>query len=512
MKMRFNYLLYTAVSAMLAFQSCDKGFEEMNINPDASSNPNPEFVFSKTLLDIWGNSYFNTNTLFAGGSMQHFSTWKSVPAIGDKYFFNGGAYPYDYFNVAYPGAVNEIATVLTALDSSDATTVNKRAIARIMRVYIFHKLTDLYGDIPYSEAGKGYTNNLFSPKYDEQSAIYPDMLKELDQAAAALTPGAATFGKGDYIYNGDAGKWKKFAYSLMLRLGMRLTKKSDQTLAQTWVTKAIAGGVIMDDADIATMKYTGATDNDRNPAASAMLGGDYGASDKGKANIEGGKYSKTFIDYLKATRDPRLNVIAVSWSSATAFDTSTAVQQGMPNGLLDEPVGFRQLSQPHPNTVLSLTAPLIVMSAAETKLLLAEAAVRGWYAGNAATLYSEAIGSSMRNWALFGNAGIIASSRISEYQAEHPLTGTTEQMIAQISTQKWVSLFLDETEIHANWRRTGYPVLTPVNVSGNVTNGEIPRRLLYTPSEESLNAKNLADAIQKQGANTFTTHVWWDKP
>lgn len=515
MKMRFNYLLYTAVSAMFAFQSCDKGFEEMNVNPDASSTATPEFVFSKTLLDIWSNSYFNVNTLACGGSMQHYATWKSVPGLGDKYYFNGGGYPFDYFNVAYPAAINEITTVLNALDSTDVNNVNKRSIARIMRVYAFHRITDLYGDIPYSEAAKGYTNNTFSPKYDEQSFIYADMLKELDQAAAALNPAVvSTFGKGDYIYGGSVTKWKKFAYSLMLRLGMRLTKKSDQTMAQTWVTKAIAGGVILDDADIATMKYTGATDNDRNPAAAAMLGGDYGAPDKGKGNTEGGKYAKTFIDYLKSTRDPRLNVVAVSWRNATTFDTATALQDGMPNGLLEEPkTGFRELSQPHPSTVLSLTAPYVVISAAETKLLLAEAAVRGWYSGDAAALYSEAIGHSMRNWSLFGPAGIIASNRISEYQAEHPLTtGTNEQKFEQIATQKWVALLLDEQEIHANWRRTGYPRLTPVNAPGNVTNGEIPRRLLYTPSEESLNATNLAEAINRQGPNTFTTPVWWDKP
>ena len=499
-----------AVSATLAFQSCDKGFEEMNINPDASPEPTPEYVFSKALMDTWANSYFATNVLACGGSMQHFATFKDVPGIGDKYFFQQGTYPYDYFQTGYITSVNEIAAVVNALDSTDATLVNKRSIARIMRAYIMHRITDLYGEIPYSDAVKGYTVNNFTPKYDQQSFIYADILKELEQAATALDATKPTFGAGDYIYNGNVDRWRKLAYSLMLRLGMRLTKV-DIAAAQSWVTKAIAGGVITADADIATMKYTGTTDANKNPVAQAMMGGDYGAAN-GIDNTEGGKYAKTFIDVLKANNDPRLNVIAIVWNASKFKDTSTAVQKGMPNGLLQKPVTeFITFSEPNPAVILPYTAPLIVMSAAETNLLLAEAAVRGWYTGNAATTFNDAIGASMRNWSLFGAGGVISSERISTYQAAHPLTGTTDQQLEMIGNQMWIALFLDEQEVHANWRRTGYPVLTPVNITGNATNGTIPRRLLYPPNEESVNAAALAEAIARQGQNLLTTRVWWDK-
>ena len=508
MKMRFNYLIYTAVTAMLAFQSCDKGFDTMNINPDASATATPEYLFSKALIDIWGNSYFATDALACGGSMQHFATYKDVPGIGDKYYFQQGTYPYDYFTTGYPTAVNEIATVINSLDSTDATLVNKRSIARIMRVYTMHRITDLYGDVPYSEAAKGYTTNNFTPKYDQQSFIYADMLKELEQSAAALDAAQPTFGAGDYIYNGDVAKWKKFAYSLMLRLGMRLTKV-DAAMAQTWVTKAIAGGVITTDADVATMKYTGTTTVNRNPIAASLLSSDYAVAN-GNSNTEGGKFAKTFIDTLVTYGDPRLNVMAVVWNNGKA-DTSTALQKGMVNGLLVKPADFVTYSEPNPATILQYTSPLIVLSAAETNLLLAEAAVRGWYVGDAAVTFSAAIASSMHNWSLYGAAGVIAEGRITAYQAAHPLAGTSDQQLAQISTQLWIALFLDEQEIHANWRRTGYPALTPVNISGNITGGTILRRLLYPPSEESVNSASLAEAVQRQGPNVMTTHVWWDK-
>jgi len=509
MKMRFNFLIYTAVASMLTFQSCDKGFEEMNINPDASTTVQPEYMFSKALLDAFGNSYFATDVLACGGSMQHFATYKDVPGIGDKYYFQQGTYPYDYFTTGYTTAVNEIGTTINALNPDVPADVNKHAIARIFRVYIMHRLTDLYGDIPYSAAVKGYTENDFTPAYDSQEAIYNDMLKELDEAAAKLNPATATFGAGDFIYSGDVTRWKKFAYSLMLRLGMRISKKSP-AVAQTWVKKAIDGGVITTDADIATMKYVdGSQAINRNPAAASMLSNDYAVAN-GNSNTEGGKLAQTFIDVLKTNKDPRLNVIAIVWNAGKA-DTSSALQKGMPNGLLNKPSDFTSYSEPNPATILQYNAPFIIISAAEVNLLLAEAAIAGWWEGNAATAFSNAIGASMRNWSLFGSGGVIAPERITAYQAAHPLTGSTEAMKAMIGQEKWVALFLDEQEIHANWRRTGYPALTPVNVAGNTTGGTIPRRLLYPPSEESVNSESLAEAIGRQGANLMTTRVWWDK-
>jgi hypothetical protein len=228
-----------------------------------------------------------------------------------------------------------------------------------------------------------------------------------------------------------------------------------------------------------------------------MLSNDYAVAN-GNSNTEGGKLAKALIDVLKTNNDPRLNVIAVVWNNGKA-DTSTALQKGMPNGLLNKPGDFTSYSEPNPATILQYNAPFILMSAAEVNLLLAEAALQGWWEGNAATAFSDAIGASMRNWALFGSAGVISQEKIAAYQAAHPLTGSTEAMKAMIGQEKWVALFLDEQEVHANWRRTGYPVLTPVNAPGNTTGGTIPRRLLYPPSEESVNSASLAEAISRQG-------------
>jgi hypothetical protein len=503
---------------VLALQACDKGFEEMNTNPDASPNNQPEFLFSKALMDGVSGGYgttiatwYSTSMVCAGGAIQHFATYKDVPGLGDKYYWQQGSYPYAFFENTYPGAVNEIATVIKTLEDNGGANVNQLSIARIWRVYIMHRMTDLFGDVPYTDAVRGYTENNFTPSYDEQSAIYADMLRELEEAAAALNPAQPTFGAGDFIYNGNTERWKKLAYSLMLRLGMRLTKR-DIAQAQTWVQKAIAGGVITTDGDRATMKYAdGPQTYNQNPASYDMLSNNFAVAN-GDGNTEGGKFAKTFIDFLLNNNDPRLNVISVVWSGGRA-DTSTALQKGMPNGLLGKPTDFKSYSEPNPNTVLLRSAPYVVMSAAEMNLLLAEAASRGWYAGDAAAAFENGISAAMRNWSIFGSGGAISNERISAYLASHPFNsgGSLEEKLNQIHTQMWVALFLDEQEAWSNWRRTGYPVLTPVNIPGNITNGTIPRRLLYPPSEESVNNANFQEAVQRQGANEFTTRVWWDK-
>ncbi|RZK33978.1 MAG: SusD/RagB family nutrient-binding outer membrane lipoprotein, partial [Hymenobacter sp.] len=146
--------------------------------------------------------------------------------------------------------VQEVIKAVTG----DGSKVNLLAEARIWRVYCFSRLTDLYGDIPYSQAGQGYTSSIYAPVYDAQKDIYANMLAELEAAASSLDATKTTFGTSDLVYGGNTTQWKKFAYSLMLRLGMRMTKV-DATMAQTWATKAIAGGVILADADVAKVAY-----------------------------------------------------------------------------------------------------------------------------------------------------------------------------------------------------------------------------------------------------------------
>lgn len=515
-------LIYLAPLA-LAIASCDNGFEEMNVDPNASREVVPGFLFTRAQLSGVSNNFTGAAYLTIGGSMQHFATYKEVPAAGDKYFnFGYSQASWGMFggtDMATQGSIIDIEQVIDAVKTNPAD-VNKLSVARIWRAYMYHRLTDLYGDIPYSEAAKALKDKNYTPKYDTQKAIYADLLKELDESIAAFNATSATFGTSDLIYAGDVAKWKKFAYSLMLRLGMRLTEV-DATNAKTWVQKAIAGGVITADGDLATIAYVdGSILASRNFIANGLMNTDYVSP--GGDNVEGGKFAKTLIDHLKNTKDPRLNVISIVWvpnASGSGFtaDTTTALQKGMPNAAFNnQPGDFNTYSEPNPNTILKYNSPLLVLTPAEMYLLLAEAAVRGWYTGaTAEASYKSAVTEGMKQWTRFGSAGTISDAKIAAYLAANPYKtgGTVAEQMEQIGTQKWVTLFLeDEYEIFSNWRRTGFPKLTPTNYPGNLTGGKIPTRFVIPDSEELYNRTNFYEARTRQGGtNTLSSVVWWDK-
>ncbi|MFC0185754.1 SusD/RagB family nutrient-binding outer membrane lipoprotein [Pseudarcicella hirudinis] len=299
MKNIFNIKNLLLISGIAMLSACDSGFEELNVNPDTSPIIVPSYMFTKAQYDALNNSCASTYEFACGGSVQHFATYKDVPGIGDKYFFSQGTYPYDFFTNAYPLSVNEISTVIRTV-KTDAGQSNLYAIARIWKAYTFHRITDLYGDIPYSQAGEGYASSNFTPKYDTQQSIYLDLLNELDQAASSLDASKTSYASADLVYGGDVNKWKKFAYSLMFRLSMRITKV-DPSTAKTWAQKAIAGGIILNDADLAKVAFVaGGQDINKNPVSLALRSNNYAVAN-GNDNTEGGKFASTFISYLKQT-------------------------------------------------------------------------------------------------------------------------------------------------------------------------------------------------------------------
>ena len=509
---KYNRLL-PLLCSLVAMQSCSKNFQEVNTNPDAVSKPTPQYIFSKALYD-GVNFGGNTQSLLLG-HMQYTTSYNDVAGFGSKYVAAQQAQSASVFASAYSNQINEIGEVIKAVKDNPAQ-VNMYAVARIWRAFCFSRLTDLYGDIPYSQAGQGYNNSVFQPAYDAQKDIYADLLKELDQAAQALNPSnTTTFGSSDLVYAGNSTQWKKFAYSLMLRLGMRMTKV-DAAAAQTWVTKAIAGGVITTYADIAKVSYAGSgQDINKNPMALNMLNSDYIKAD-GLNNTEGGKYQQAFIDSLKYNNDPRLSVISVVYQSGVA-NSSPAVQKGLPatiNGV--KPADFGTYSEPKQNTVLRVDAPMLIFTAAESNFLLAEAALRNWYAAETpAALYEKGVRAAMQQWDLIsGVAGTISSSQTDAYVAAHPITGkgsSIDNQVEQVYTQFWMGIFPDAQEVFNNFRRTGFPKLVPNNYPGNATNGQFFRRFLYPVVEQTLNTTSYKAAVARQGADLFLTRIWWDK-
>ena len=485
-------LTFFALSLFLSSCEFDKGFEELNVNPAKASQIDVANKFASVILQTSGGRYENwrASLIYQSVMIQHFSSTAGYWS-GDRYFRNDG-YATSLWDRYYPSAVKEIEDIRAQL-TSEGNSGSEMGMTRILRVFIYSRLTDLHGDIPYSEAGQGYTNGILKPKYDAQQDIYMDMLKELEAAVAQLGS-STTMGAGDIMFGGDMAKWKAWGNSMMLRLAMRLTK-ADSATAKAWAEKAVAAGTMTSNDHIAMVQHTDG------PAGINKNGhGEVWQAD-GNARM-----SKTFMDWMKD--DPRLTVLAQRTS-----DGSTAVADliGMPNGSDGNSVPDNSIYASLNDDLKGVDVPMVFHSYAEVRLLKAEMAFRGWSVpGDAKTHYEAGVKAAMQMLGtIYPKTTPITDAQVADYLAAKPYDASKGWEM--ISEQYWAATLLNEYESYNNWRRTGYPTLTPINYDGNVTGGTIPRRLIYPVSEQATNGENYGAAVARQGADNFTTRIWWDK-
>ncbi len=498
------------ISCLLVLASCDSGFEEMNVNPTQADQLDPNFKLTNIQVQVSGQRYENwrTNLIYSSTMIQHFATLPGYWS-GDKYFYNS-AYSAAMWDRIYPNVAKNLEDLLVQT-SEDPEHANMHHVTQIMRVIMYHRLTDLYGDIPYSEAGRGFIDDISQPKYDPQSEIYADMLAKLEAAAAALNSGESLNGTGDLMYGGDLGQWRKLANSLMLRLGMRLVKV-DPGAAQQWVAKAISGGVMESNDDIAYVPH-----ND--PSGWRNGNGQVFTTDRNP------RLSSFFVDWMVAHGDPRLEVyghIPVAGADPVGLpngknDSASDMVNGLPNHSswiacdgdpAPSPCEMDVYMVPNP-MITGEDDPMFFMTYAEVELLMAEAAVRGWHNGDPATHYANGVRAAMEYLVMYDPNAAIPAEDIDAYLAANPYDAA--KGMQQINEQIWGAVLLNHYEAYANWRRTGYPELTPVDYPGNVTGGTIPRRLNYRQAEAVANPDNYSAAVSRQGPDELTTRMWWDK-
>jgi hypothetical protein len=232
---------------------CTKDFKETNTNPAtySATDFDPNYLLSSAQLQsvgvagetIRGNFIYSSTLIQGMSSVLDF--W-----VGDKYLLNE-QYTGANFEAAYPNQIKNIVDLIQ-LTKDKPEFKNLYQISRITKALIFQKITDLYGDIPYFDAGRGYYDNKYFPSYDPQQKIYEDLLKEVDEAVSALDVDADK-PSGDLFYNGDIEKWKKFGNTLLLRIAMRLTKV-DPSTAQTYVNK-VQGKTMQSNEDNAFIQH-----------------------------------------------------------------------------------------------------------------------------------------------------------------------------------------------------------------------------------------------------------------
>jgi hypothetical protein len=530
-------IIPSGLLAIILATGCDtQTLHDLNINPNAVNEIEMNYFFTAAELGLASggsrgdNRYIDWRTnigMCAHATQQLAVAQTGLLSVGDKYIDNDPEVSNAPFQFWIPDVGRNTAEIIKQTGPGgfqEGKRANMRQAARIIRAFNFARLTDMYGSVPYTEANKGI-EGIFFPKYDKQKDIYTDCFKELEEATAALSASAEDegFSTCDFVYHGDVAKWKKWGYSVMLRMAMRVSNV-DAAMAATYVTKAVQGGVFTSNDDNFWVDMANGPSEwvNQNGISRAMAPGDGG---QGNAS----HMAKTLIDWLMgpdkasvADDDPRLMIMSggiALWTSAafTPFPggTDPLNQKGLPNGvdqaMLDAAAGGQVVidetfSKMNPK-LLQDDDPFRLMTYSEVCLLQAEAIVKGigTVPGNAQTLYENGVRAAMQMWTPYDPSFVVTDAQVDAYLAAFPY-GTYKSAEIMIGEQLWASHFMNWYEAWSEWRRTGIPALVPVNYPGNDTNGTIPVRLRLPASEVSGNPNYSGSTLPDE----ITTKVWWD--
>jgi hypothetical protein len=498
-------------------------------NFNALNTPENEIVASNIDANLVGQAFaqsqyrgmyglhwqFQISTsLFADLYTQYFAT-TAVNFDSDQYVEVGR-----WIDLAWTSFYGDAAPQLKLV--RDFTAENEmtleNAVANVWRVQLYHRITDYWGPIIYSEFGNGEK----VVPYDTQEAVYNDFFTRLDEAIQVLESnrGGNAFGSNDLVYGGNVDQWIRFANSLRLRLAMRV-RYVDASMAQTEAEAAVAGGVIEANADNAMVLTTA---NNRHPYSTITDWGEF-------------RMSSAMESVLEGYEDPRINVY---FSDAVDGDTDgdDSPHEGMRNGLprtqkgadlnaAHSDMGTRWLNLNRGGT----NPPIRVMGAAEVYFLRAEGAMLGWnMGGTAEELYNEGIRMSMSEERIGAPSDAIDayiastntpiapdddwnSPALSDIPVAFDTGGSEERQLEQIITQKWLAIYPDGWEAFAEYRRTGYPRLYPIieSQSTALAEDDIFRRMTFVSSEYDTNGEAVQNATGLlDGEDANDTRLWWD--
>lgn len=464
--------------AGLLFTACQDQLEETNTNPNEAIKAQPEYLLANAIksnadLILGSDASMETSTLF----IQH---WAKIQYTDpDKYTVSIANVQNVWTNL-YSQGLTDFATIIKIGEETGNT--NYQAVGLILKSWSFQLLTDLYGNIPYSQALK--LEETLTPKYDSQKDVYLGLLNDLKKATDLINVSGAPIG-GDLVYNGNLTKWKKFANSLRLRIALRIAdKEPDAAKAVVAELAKDKTALIASNDEIAQLIYLASPN--QNPVS------------RDRETRDDYRVSKSIIDKLQELKDPRLAVFANKTVDATPTGY-IGVTNGLPADSAAK-LGFTKTSKLG-DYFTAPASPAVFVSYAEVLFNLAEAAQRGFISENAADLYKAAVTASLQQFKV-GNAEIAA------YLAQPLVAYHAANYKKSIGEQKWLALFSEGLEAFAEWRRLDYPQLKPAYAG--VLNGKLPVRLTYPTGEQALNAANYKAAVAAQGEDRLTTKLWFD--
>jgi hypothetical protein len=556
MKNKKNQLKKTFAVSVLAVltgvMACTGNFESVNTNPNGLEPENVKISarFYQPMSSIYLN-FQNRNYEYQLQQNLNADLWSGYMAVPTPFGgnYNNSTYSMNdgwnemAFRAGMLYVMKPVSDILKSTEEPDYVSV-----ARIVRVTAMHRVSDIYGPIPYSQAMKGGE----TIPYDDQETLYKTFLQELEECVNALTtftdsnPAAGTrrMAEFDIINRGDNVLWIRFANSLRLRLAMRIAQV-EPALAKSTAEAAV------------NHKYGVLTAADKNievvdPGLQNPLS---------EINFSYGdiRVSASMISMLKGYDDPRLSkyVTPVGWFEEGGSKKDILDKNGNPVNKIGEYIGIRQgILIPDKNNYVMystinmppssrysdqnggqsmITNALPVMKVAESYFLRAEGALRGWnMGGSAKDFYEQGIKVSFKEFAIpdeaytkyINNATGVSADYEDPFNPDNNIRGidkatvkwedgaSQEDKLHKIINQKWIAMFPEGQEAWSEFRRTGYPNLFPAvtNYSeGNIPKGEFPKRLRFPRNDRNSNLPEVEKArTMLKGPDHEGTRLWWD--
>jgi hypothetical protein len=538
-----KYIILTVLFTSLFF-SCDD-LTELNKNPNGvpPDQVNPNLVLP-TVLSEAGKTFVNLGYGEIAGVVQH----------TQKDGWWSGHNDYDWSNQDWSGYYAILSDNKLVYDRAVELEYEfHQGVTLVMKSMMFGLITDLWGDAPYSEAllGEQLGEGLV-PTFDSQESIYTGILADLETANTLLSKDESEYvgiaEEADLYYHGDPAAWRKLANSLALRYYMRISAKKPD-VAKAGIEKIVGNSsqypIIVSADEDATMEYTGTSPDTSWPNNTVF--------DASQSNYSRTKMAATLVESLQAMDDARLGVwanpveIPLVVDDALPAGTDKIVEidgkkyrqlspdkvlseidtdpeyVGLPTSLTGLPVMYNMnpsanqgAFNPHVSQLSDMykeaSGDMLlarVMSASEVHFILAEAALKGWNAGNAKEHYEAGIMASLETWGVDDTFDDYISGTMVEYNE-----GDADAVkLNKIMTQKWIASWTASTESWFDYRRTGLPAL---EAGPSAKRGKLPVRFYYGTTELLLNGSKAASALDRLTVTSYSgadgKNSAWSKP
>ena len=489
--------IFTVTLVCLVLGSCKKELQQVNQNPNALESPDATTLLSNTIVTEF---YNNANIVWTLGN-----GYDQYMSFSSSYYDQPTRYIPEtnepYWTAMYEAARD--ANTLYGL-GQQKNDYFLQAAALTLRSYAFAQLTELWGDIPFSQALQG-GKGIYTPSYDPQQKVYTDpdlgILPSLARADSLLKAHPAGLLPGDLLYSSSSTSWRKFINALRLRYLLRVSSKMDPSAEMQSI---VTDGTLMQSAsESADLNLP--TSTPYNFVSLTERSGDYAV-----------KYcNSTLFNVLDSTGDTArvTSYFNPNSTAAQGAPFSFSSYGGLPMVVDATSPQLAQASNFNTSFTNGSNQPLIkarLITYAEQEFILAEAALKGYIAGG-----SAAAKNYYDNGVIGAFTDIGLSATVAQNYLTHPGVAFDNSSMAasmnQIITQKWVGNINIGFEGWIEYRRTGIPNFQ-TGGSANLNNGVIPSRFLYPTSEKTINSTNYATAIQNMGSSETTTYkAWWEK-